>query len=75
MLEDFEKIVMNSDELDDGSYVINFDVTDDYNIPTKQGGYVMVRQEDDDQCFTVSVFNAEGDVVSEVHVPFKFREF
>lgn len=66
---------MNPDELDDGSMVINFDATDEYNIPTKQSGYVIVRQEDEDKCFIVTVFNAEGDVLSETPVPFNFREF
>ena len=71
-MEQYEKVVMSADELDDGSVVINFDVTDDYNIPTKQGGYVMARQDDADQCFYVSVFNAKGDVLSETVVPFNF---
>ena len=73
-MKSYEKIVMTPDELDDGSVVINFDVTDDYNIPTRQGGYVMTRQDEDDKCFYVTVFNANGDLLSETVVPFKFSE-
>lgn len=73
-LEDYEKIVMNSEELDDGSVVINFDVTDDFNIPTQQGGYVIARMEEDEGEFIVTVFNADGDVLSETVVPFNFKQ-
>jgi hypothetical protein len=72
-LYDYETITMNGDVLDDGSHVINFDVVDEYNIPTRQGGYVMTRKEEN--CFTVSVFNQNGDIVSETVVPFNFTEF
>lgn len=77
MLQDFEQIEMRADVLDDGTHVVNFDVyeVDGEELPVKQGGYVMVRQDDDDQCFAVTVFNADGDVVSEVHLPFNFKEF
>jgi hypothetical protein len=76
MLQDFEQVEMRPEVLDDGSCVVNFDVyeVDGEEQPVKQGGYVMVRQEDDDACFTVTVFNANGDVVSEVHLPFDFKE-
>ena len=74
MLETYEKIVMNADELDDGSAVINFDVTDDCNIPTQQGGYVIARKDEYDGCFYVTVYNADGDALSETVVPFKFKE-
>ena len=50
-LKAYEKVVMAHDELDDGTLVINFDVTDDANIVTRIGGYVMARQDDDDKCF------------------------
>ena len=73
-MEQYEKVVMSTDELDDGSMVINFDVTDDFNIPTRQGGYVMARQDDADECFYVSVCNANGDVISTTQVPFDFIE-
>jgi hypothetical protein len=73
-MKSYEKIVMTHDELDDGSVVINFDITDDYNIPTKQGGYVMTRQDEDDKCFYVVVIDSKGDVLSETVVPFNFSE-
>ena len=71
-LKPYEKIVMTPDELDDGSVVINFDVTDDYNIPTKTGGYVIARQDNEDKCFYVTVLDKDGEVLSETTVPFKF---
>jgi len=73
-MKNYEKIVMTPDELDDGSVVINFDVTDEYNIPSYQGGYVMARKDEEDNCFYVTVINADGDVVSETQVPFMFNE-
>lgn len=72
-MKPYEKIVMNYEELNDDAVVINFDVTDDYNIPTKQGGYVMVRKDEDDKCFTVVVVDVDGNTQSETHVPFKFE--
>lgn len=71
-LKSYEKIVMTTDDLDDGSVVVNFDVTDDYNIPTRTGGYVMTKQDDEDNCFYVTVFDQSGEVLSETTVPFKF---
>jgi hypothetical protein len=74
-LKDYEKIVMNPEELDNGARVINFDVVDDYNIPTRQGGYVMARQDEDDNCFYVTVCDEQGNILSETVVPFKFMKF
>jgi hypothetical protein len=54
--------------------VSNYDVTDDYNIPTKQGGYVMARKDEADNCFYIVVCDEEGNVVSETQLPFKFME-
>jgi hypothetical protein len=71
-LKTYEKVVMTPDELDDGSVCINFDVTDDYNLVTRTGGYVMARQDNADNCFYVSVFDAEGNVLTDTVVPFKF---
>ena len=71
-LKSYEKIVMTTDELDDGSITVNFDVTDDYNIPTRTGGYVITRQDDEDKCFIVTVIDHIGDLLSETTVPFKF---
>ena len=73
-MKSYEKIVMNPETLDNGTAVINFDVTDDYNIPTRQGGYVMTRKDEDDNCFYVTVFDADGNVLSETIVPFKWAD-
>lgn len=66
-----EKIVMNPDRLDDDSVVVNFDMVDGEDV-IKQNGYVYIRQRED--MFIVIVYNAEGDVMSETHLPFDFKE-
>jgi len=71
-LKSYEKVVMSVNELDDGSAVIDFDVTDECNVTTRTGGYVMTRQDNNDQCFYVVVCNANGDVLSMTPVPFDF---
>ena len=73
-LKPYEKIVLAFDELDHLSACINFDVTDDYNLPTRQGGYVMARRDDEDSCFYIVVVNSDGDVLSETKLPFDFKE-
>jgi len=69
-------IQMNCDSLDDGSIVVNFDL---HNTPdgevVQEGGYVHIRQDDDDHLFYISVFNCKGDAVSEIALPFNFKEF
>ena len=69
---DKNKIVMETDRLDDGSAVINFDLLDNNYELDKVGGYVMARMEDN--AFVVNVFNARGDVLSETVVPFNFLD-
>jgi hypothetical protein len=58
---------------EESSVVVNFDLTDmEAGKLVGAGGYVQVRKEE--TVFTVTVFDAEGDVVSETHVPFNFKE-
>jgi hypothetical protein len=72
-LQNHENILMRTDRLDDDSVVVNFDVYDtDQREVTKDGGYVHIRQELG--FFNVVVFNCDGDVLSEVNVPFNFKE-
>ena len=72
-LQNHENILMRTDRLDDDSVVVNFDVYDtDQREVTKDGGYVHIRQELG--FFNVVVFNCGGDVLSEVNVPFNFKE-
>lgn len=72
-VENHEQVVMRTDRLDDNSIVVNFDMYDtDYNEVTKDGGYVHIRQEL--EFFNVVVYDCEGNVLSEVNVPFKFKE-
>jgi hypothetical protein len=72
-LQDHEVILMNTDRLDDDSVVVNFDVYNkNYKEVTKDAGYVHIRQEL--EFFNVVVYNCDGDVLSEVNVPFKFKE-
>ena len=53
---------MNSDQLDDGSLVINFDKQDENGI-CNTGGYVLVRQEEEG--FIISTFDGQGELVNE----------
>lgn len=70
-----EKVVMNTETLDDGSAVINFDVFDTATDKvTQTGGYVMVTQDDKAQRFHVVVINHHGDVICENEVPFIFNQ-
>jgi hypothetical protein len=74
-IEDYEEIKLTTDRLDDDSIVINFDLFDtDQDEVTKTGGYVHVRQDNEDKNFYVTVYNAAGDVLSETLVPFNFEE-
>lgn len=71
--EGLVEITMTHDTLDNGSAVINFDMwgnEDDQVIA--QAGYVMTRKDMEDECFYVTVFNADGDVLSETQVPMVF---
>lgn len=64
------------DKIDDGSGVINFDLIDNNeDRPIASAGYVMARQDNENRCYIVNVFNADGDVLSETVVPFNFTEF
>lgn len=56
-------IIMSSEQLDDGSYAVNFDELDDNDIVVVTGGYVHVRLEDG--LVSVTVFNKEGTVLNE----------
>ena len=70
-----EIIEMNTDRLDNGAVVVNFNLVDIENDEViKSGGYVCVRQ--DNYCckFYVTVFDASGCVCSETVVPFNFEE-
>ena len=69
------RIEMTSDYVESDTHVLNFDEYDtDENQVVRQGGYVMTRQDDDDQCFYVTVFNSNGDVLSETIVNYYFEE-
>ena len=73
--DEYEELQLNTDHLDDGSVVVNFDIFDTENEQVvKQGGYVMVRKDEDDKVFAVVVIDANGDKVAEVHLPFNFLE-
>jgi hypothetical protein len=63
------------DTLDDGSGVLNFDAIDDNeDQPVATSGYVMARMDEVVGEFIVTVFNADGDVLSETVVPFNFKQ-
>jgi len=69
------QITMSAETLDDNSVAVNFDMWDNENGQVvAQAGYVLTRQDDQDKCFYVTVFNAEGGVLSETVVPMHFNE-
>ena len=71
--EGLVQITMSPETLDDGSAVITFDMWDNEDDQVvAQAGYVMTRQDDEDECFYVTVFNADGDVLSETKAPMVF---
>ncbi|MEI6880716.1 MAG: hypothetical protein WCK82_05255 [Bacteroidota bacterium] len=71
-----QEIVLNTERLDRNSVCVNLDVYDhEEDQVVKGNGYVQVRQDDQDKCFYVTVFNFDGDVLSETEVPFNFKEF
>jgi hypothetical protein len=73
LLENYEKLVMRTDTLEDDSVVVNFDVYNkNYKVVTKDAGYVHIRQEL--EFFNVVVYNCDGDVLSEVNIPLKLKE-
>jgi hypothetical protein len=75
-LETNQEIMMNVDTLSPTTAVINFDIYDaDEDQVVKGGGYVMSRQDNEDQCFYVVVCDADGNVLSETVVPFNFKEY
>jgi hypothetical protein len=73
--DEYEELQLNTDHLDDGSVVVNFDIFDTENEQVvKQGGYVMVRKDDENHLFTITIIDASGDVVHEINFPFDFEE-
>ena len=73
--DEYEELQLNTDHLDDGSVVINFDIFDTENDQVvKQGGYVMVRKDEDDRLFYITIIDASGDVAHEIRLPFYFEE-
>jgi hypothetical protein len=74
-LEEGQYPMIVADTLDDGSGVLNFDALDlNGDQPVATSGYVMARMEEDISQFVVTVFNADGDVLSETVVPFNFKQ-
>lgn len=63
---------INTDRWDDNSVVVNFDLVNlDNGGVVGQAGYIHVRMEDNS--FTITTFNADGDVVSFNQMPFDFK--
>jgi hypothetical protein len=56
------KFIMTNNQLDDGSFVIDFDEENDNGI-CNTGGYLHVRNEDGE--ITITLFNKDGDVMTE----------
>lgn len=60
-------VIMSSDQLDDGSFVVNFDELDDTDTVSVTGGYVHVRLENG--FVTVTAFDRDGAVMGETVYP------
>jgi hypothetical protein len=56
-------VIMSSEQLDDGSHVVNFDLIDDIGTVCVTGGYVHVSLENG--LVSVIVFNKDGTVLNE----------
>lgn len=70
------RMTIDTNTFDDNSIVVDFDLYENRGGELEQthfGGYVRVSQDDDAQCFTVVVIDADGDVLSQTVVPYKFR--
>ena len=71
ILEDEIKVSM--DRLDDDSVCVNFDLYSNENDEIiQQNGYVLVSTEE--QEFIISIFDSDGNVVSQVNHPFNFKK-
>lgn len=73
-----QKVVTSVDRSlypDDNRIIVDLDVYDfEADEVSHVGGYISIRQSDEDQEFNVVIFNANGDVVSETTVPYEFVE-
>jgi hypothetical protein len=56
-------VIMSSEQLDDGSHVVNFDEIDDVGTVCVTGGYVHVALENG--LVSVRVFNKDGTILNE----------
>lgn len=76
LLMNDQKIVMNTDRIDSNKIAVTFDLFDlDDDQVVAGSGYVMIRQDNEGQCFYITVFNQTGDVLSETKAPFNFQQF
>jgi hypothetical protein len=44
----------------------------DADEATHYGGYVRLRKDDEAKCFCVTIVAADGDIITETEVPYKF---
>jgi hypothetical protein len=66
-------MTIDTNVFDADSIVVCFDRhVDKSDEPTHFGGYVRIKQFDDDQCFNVVVVAANGDVLSDTTIPYNF---
>ena len=60
---------------DDNRIIVDLDVYDfEADEVSHVGGYICIRQSDEDQEFNVVIFNANGDVISQTRIPYQFME-
>jgi hypothetical protein len=73
--DDYDEIQVNPDTLDDGSVCVNFDVYDKENDEViRTGGYVLIRKEEDEKRFYITVFDKYNEVFSQTLLPFDWSE-
>ena len=59
---------------DENCIVINFDRFDnELDEATHYGGYARLIKDDENKCFNIVVIDAEGDVLIDAEVPYKFK--
>lgn len=67
---------IDTNTFDDNSIVVDFDLYENRGGELEQthfGGYVRISQDDGAQCFSVVIIDADGDVLLQTAVPYKFR--
>lgn len=75
-MTDKHEIQLGVSQFGDNSVIVDFNLYNhEEHLVDQHNGYVSIRQDEEDQCFYVAVFNADGDVVSETQLPYGWKPF